>query len=143
MCDCVKKLETDIKEKCQKNYKKPIESVWCSGSALSLSDWKTKFTTAFEVRLEGQKKVEKIYVRQSHCPFCGEKSAQHEKAGMEKKTFEAFVKEKGKELKPWQKEAADALLAVMHDNRVRASGKTFLIQNLSEFIDLHGDDFEV
>jgi hypothetical protein len=62
---------------------------------------------------------------------------------MKKKTFESYMKAKGKELKPWQKEAADALLTVMHNNRVCATGKTFLMQNLTEFINLHGNEFEV
>lgn len=60
------------------------------------------------------------------------------------KTFENYMKAKGVELQPWQKEAAEALLTVMRDcGQEHPIGKTFLMQNLSEFIDLYGNAFKV
>lgn len=40
---------------------------------------------------------------------------------MKAKTFENYMKAKGKELKPWQKDAADALLTVMQNHQHRAT----------------------
>jgi len=71
MCDCVEKIESDIKEKCQKNYKKNISSVICAGKILELKGGKVKTTSMFNIELEGQKKIEEIKVAHSFCPYCG------------------------------------------------------------------------
>lgn len=73
MCDCVKKIEGDIKEKCQKNYRKPIQQVRCAGAILSFEEGKVRMTSTFNVTLEGQKKEEVVRMAHSFCPFCGEK----------------------------------------------------------------------
>lgn len=73
MCDCLKRIETEIRNKCQDQFKKPISNVSCAGNVLSFTDGKTKTTTTFNIELEGQKKRESIKIAHSYCPFCGEK----------------------------------------------------------------------
>ena len=60
----------------------------------------------------------------------------------EKITFENYLQFKGITLMPWQMEAAKALLSRM-DAEVQqmATGKTFLLNVLSEFVEKHGNNF--
>lgn len=58
-------------------------------------------------------------------------------------TFEKFIEEKKIELRPWQAEAALMFLTAMYRHRDRASGKTFLMDVLSDFINEHGDIYEI
>jgi hypothetical protein len=57
--------------------------------------------------------------------------------------FEKYLKEKGIELKPWQLLAAESFLAVMHSHKESFTGKTFLIDKLADFIEAHGNEFEI
>lgn len=59
------------------------------------------------------------------------------------KTFEKYLSDRGKSLRPWQREAANALLTIVADNRHSASGKSFLLRELSQLIDRHGVDFQL
>lgn len=58
-------------------------------------------------------------------------------------TFEDYCKEHGIELLPWQKEAATAFLTIMHSQRAGATGKTFLIKYIDEFINRSGNVYEI
>jgi hypothetical protein len=73
MCECIKRIEGEIKEKCQKDYRKPIHAVACAGKVLSFDDGKVKLTSTFTVELEGQKKAETVRMAHTFCPWCGEK----------------------------------------------------------------------
>lgn len=56
-------------------------------------------------------------------------------------TFDHYARKRGTILRPWQKKAANALLAVIHQNREGASGKTALVNLLRDFINENGVDF--
>lgn len=58
-------------------------------------------------------------------------------------TFDEFVANRNVRLLDWQKEAADALLNVMHNHRGAAAGKSLLMRELDVFISEHGNTFEV
>lgn len=58
-------------------------------------------------------------------------------------TFNDYMEAKGLKTLLWQTAAAAAILAALKEHQGRASGKRFLMQNLAEFINLHGHDFEV
>jgi hypothetical protein len=73
MCECVTRIQTEMKEKCQGQFRKPIASVACAGLVLSFNDGRTRSTTTFNVELEGQKKLESVKITHSYCPWCGEK----------------------------------------------------------------------
>jgi len=57
---------------------------------------------------------------------------------IDSKHFAEWLKEKGITLVPWQWEAADALLSVVSEHQGAASGKTFLMQTVSRFIEDEG-----
>jgi len=59
----------------------------------------------------------------------------------EPKLFEDFVEEKGIKLRPWQEKAAQRFLGVVFSQQFAASGKTFLMKLLNEFINEHGNNF--
>lgn len=73
MCDCIKRISGEIKDKCQKDFKKPIQDVQCAGIVLSFASGKAVSTSTFILSLDGQKKKEEIKLAHSFCPFCGEK----------------------------------------------------------------------
>ena len=60
MCDCVEKLEEQIKEFAieQKQFKKPIKEVRMIGRIFTLENniMTTKTASAFSIELEGQKR---------------------------------------------------------------------------------------
>ena len=56
-------------------------------------------------------------------------------------TFEHYALKRGIVLRPWQKVAAKALLSAIYPHRLGASGKTFLVSLLRDFINEHGTDF--
>lgn len=56
-------------------------------------------------------------------------------------TLEDFAREKGVKLVPWQTRAAAAFILAIPGGR--GSGKTFLVDFLSEFVEKHGDSLEV
>jgi len=58
-------------------------------------------------------------------------------------SFKTWCRERGYTLKSWQREAANALLTVMYDHRGTATGKSTLIKLLADFVDEHGNNFEV
>lgn len=60
---------------------------------------------------------------------------------MGRKTFEAYMRERGFELRAWQRDAANALLGAMSAHRGPAAGKSFLMQHLASFIDEWGNCF--
>ena len=60
-----------------------------------------------------------------------------------RKTFAAFLAERGERPHGWQKKAADALLSEMFAYRDGATGKTWLMRRLNEFIGDNGNDFEL
>ena len=73
MCECVGKIEKDIKDRVKDDYKKPVKEVKLAGKILSFGDGKVKATSTFNVELEGQKKTETVKLVHAYCPFCGEK----------------------------------------------------------------------
>lgn len=58
-------------------------------------------------------------------------------------TFEEFAEEKEIRLQPWQRIAATKFLKEMYKYRGSATGKTFLINLLSDFISEHGNIYEL
>jgi len=58
-----------------------------------------------------------------------------------KNTFDHFCKEEGITLNEWQQTAAIAFLQRV--KRGNATGKTFLLKTLTDFFDIHGNDFEI
>jgi hypothetical protein len=73
MCDCVSRVEGEIKDHVQGDFKKPIKDVRLAGKVLSFEDGKTTTTSVFNIELEGQKRIETVKLAHSFCPFCGEK----------------------------------------------------------------------
>jgi hypothetical protein len=58
-------------------------------------------------------------------------------------TFESYCRSKKIKLKKWQRMAALDMLVTMHLHRGPATGKTFLLETLTEFINEHGNDFRL
>ena len=58
-------------------------------------------------------------------------------------TFEKHLREKGIELNPWQRIAAQRFLEVVRNHPEGGSGKSFLVKELAEFINKHGSQFDV
>ena len=58
-------------------------------------------------------------------------------------TFEKWLEEKGLTLHPWQKQASDAFFRVLYAQRGKAVGKTLLADLMLEFVNRHGNEFEV
>ena len=58
-------------------------------------------------------------------------------------TFESYLKNKGVELNPWQRLAAQRFLDVVRHHGEAKSGKSFLVKELAEFINEHGNAFDV
>lgn len=58
-------------------------------------------------------------------------------------TFQKFLAERNKRLSPWQERAANALLLEMRDRQDTATGKTWLLSQLTDFIETHGNEFRV
>ena len=57
--------------------------------------------------------------------------------------FEKHLKKKGVVLNPWQRLAAQRFLDVIRRHGEPKSGKTFLINELAEFINNHGNEFDL
>lgn len=71
------------------------------------------------------------------------KASNRKKAPNLSRTFEEFIQEQGFELHFWQKRAANALLEIMYFHRVGATGKSFLIKQLWNFITEYGSFYEI
>jgi hypothetical protein len=63
-------------------------------------------------------------------------------AGM-KQSFSIWLKQEGRTLTPWQMEAAIQFLRVIEKHQGIASGKTFLVNTLSTFLEVYGNNFTV
>lgn len=77
MCDCIEKIEKNIKVAATENraYKKNIKKVSIKGKVFGIGETVKLITVSeFEVELEGQKKKEIVKVAHSYCPFCGEET---------------------------------------------------------------------
>ena len=76
-CNCVSELEKKATEKFKESgqFKKPVKRVVMGGVTLAISDSKCESRTVnyLEVELEGQKKIERIAMFHTFCPFCGVK----------------------------------------------------------------------
>jgi hypothetical protein len=59
------------------------------------------------------------------------------------KKFSEYLKEQGIELVSWQEQAAVDFLKNVEQNQGMASGKTFLLQVLFDFVQTHGNCFEL
>jgi len=59
------------------------------------------------------------------------------------KKFTEYLKEQGIELVPWQEQAAIDFLKNVEQNQGMASGKTFVVQMLFDFVQTHGNAFEL
>lgn len=77
MCECVKLLEAEVSANINAiaRYKKPVQSVSLSGVGFPIVDGRLLMRTCsdIEVTLDGQKKVERVTIFHSYCPFCGQK----------------------------------------------------------------------
>lgn len=59
------------------------------------------------------------------------------------KTFYDWLQDNHIELKDWQKDIAIGVLSKMKPHREGATGKTFLMKHLSQFINEHGNDYAI
>jgi len=58
-------------------------------------------------------------------------------------TFEKWMEEKGLTLHPWQKQASDVFFRVLYAQKGKAVGKTLLADLMLEFVNRHGNEFEL
>lgn len=58
-------------------------------------------------------------------------------------TFSGWLRKKKIVLSDWQREAAEVFLARVSQHEEGASGKTFLINVLEEFVNTHGNNFSL
>jgi len=58
-------------------------------------------------------------------------------------TFEQWMKKQRITLQPWQKKASKAFFEVLYNQRGVATGKTFLLEKMLAFVNLHGNVFEI
>jgi hypothetical protein len=59
-------------------------------------------------------------------------------------TFTRYLREHGNiTLNTWQRNTANMLLAAMYPWREGKTGKTFLMKHLSDFVNEHGNDYEL
>lgn len=74
-CTCITDLENKVTAMLieQGRFKKPIKRVEMQGVTLKLLEGSAVSATVnvIEIELEGQKKLEKINMFHSYCPFCG------------------------------------------------------------------------
>lgn len=56
-------------------------------------------------------------------------------------TFGGWLREKNIILSDWQRDAAEVFLARVAKHKEAASGKTFLVNVLQEFVNTHGNNF--
>lgn len=79
-CTCVSDIEKKVKEKLitSGQFKKPVKTVVMDGVTLAVSDSKCESRTVnyLEIELEGQKKLERIAMFHTYCPFCGVKQGE-------------------------------------------------------------------
>lgn len=86
MCECVKDIEAKVLESLTTTarYKKPVQGVSLTGVGFPIVGGKMLMRTCSDiaVTLDGQKKVEKMAMFHTFCPFCGTKyeSGVHERA---------------------------------------------------------------
>lgn len=59
------------------------------------------------------------------------------------KKFTEYLKEQGIELLPWQEQATIDFLKNVEQNQGAASGKAFVVKMLFDFIQTHGNCFEL
>lgn len=59
------------------------------------------------------------------------------------KKFTEYLREQGIELLPWQEQAAIDFLKNVEQNQGMASGKTFVVRMLFDFVQTHGNAFEL
>lgn len=79
-CTCVPKLEKKATEtfKNSGQFKKPVSKVTMDGVGFAIADSNMELRTFsyLEVELEGQKKLERINLFHTFCPFCGVKQGE-------------------------------------------------------------------
>lgn len=77
MCECVKEIEAKVLENVRTTprHKKPVQGVSLKGVGFPIVEGKILMRTCndIELTLEGQKKVERMSVFHTYCPFCGAK----------------------------------------------------------------------
>lgn len=77
MCDCVKEIEAKAMESfaTTPRYKKPVQGVSLKGVGFPIVGGKMLMRTCsdIEVTLDGQKKVERMTMFHTYCPYCGTK----------------------------------------------------------------------
>ncbi len=54
-------------------------------------------------------------------------------------TFKKWLESKGLRMKPWQMKAANALLTEMRPHRSGGSGKTYLMERLTQYVNECGN----
>lgn len=62
---------------------------------------------------------------------------------MRKKSFKTWLKTRKIKLRPWQEKAAKDFLKTIAENQNAATGKTYLLKILTEFVNEHGNFFEL
>ena len=77
MCNCVKEIEAKALENltATARYKKPVQGVSLKGVGFPIVGGKllTRTCSDLEVKLDGQKKVERMTMFHTFCPYCGTK----------------------------------------------------------------------